>query len=71
MMGANLVGFVIGPDGTQYFVRAGIRSLFVARACLFGVTSRNITPMLTWKVLYQWTKGQDLKGRSNERGTPA
>lgn len=47
MMGANLVGFDVCPDGTQYFVRAGIRSLFVARAYLFGVTWRNTTPMLT------------------------
>ncbi|KAI0247695.1 MBOAT-domain-containing protein [Lactifluus subvellereus] len=41
MMGANLVGFVLGVDGAQYFVREligswdGIRFLCVACACLF------------------------------------
>ncbi|KAH9955917.1 MBOAT, membrane-bound O-acyltransferase family-domain-containing protein [Russula dissimulans] len=41
MMGANLVGFVLGMDGAQYLARElvsswdGIRFLFVACACLF------------------------------------
>ncbi|KAH9991748.1 MBOAT-domain-containing protein [Russula vinacea] len=41
MMGANLVGFVVGMDGTQYFAHqlvnswSGIRFLFAACACLF------------------------------------
>ncbi|KAH9043958.1 MBOAT, membrane-bound O-acyltransferase family-domain-containing protein [Lactarius pseudohatsudake] len=41
MMGANLVGFVLGVDGAQYFAHelisswAGIRFLFGACACLF------------------------------------
>ncbi|KAI0288928.1 MBOAT, membrane-bound O-acyltransferase family-domain-containing protein [Russula brevipes] len=42
MMGANLIGFVLGVDGMQYFARElvsswdGIRFLFVACACLFA-----------------------------------